>query len=193
MTRRTILIIALLLTTVSLFGQNEFKRVGKSGFGFLKISPSARAAGMGIKEGSKVEVSLYNPPNGSYVKLQLHQKEFAQLADPKAVLEKMSGIKDKLSQNEKETKEILSVYRQGHCEYHGLENFEVKYELVDMWINYMKPGDFNPSHTHAEDLSFVIFLDVPKELDKDILEFVGTSRAPGSFCFNYVSCPLFVS
>ena len=46
-------------------------------------------AGMGIKEGSKVEVSLYNPPNGSYVKLQLHQKEFAQLADPKAVLEKI--------------------------------------------------------------------------------------------------------
>ena len=30
-----------------IFAQDDFKRVGKSGFGFLKISPSARAAGMG--------------------------------------------------------------------------------------------------------------------------------------------------
>ena len=79
----------------------------------------------------------------------------------------------------------LSAYRKGHCEYHGLENFEVEYDLIDMWINYMKPGDFNPSHTHAEDLSFVIFLDVPKELDKERQDFVGTSTAPGSLCFNY--------
>ena len=67
---------------------------------------------------------------------------------------------------EKQTKEILSVYRQGHCEYHGLENFEVKYELVDLWINYMKPGDFNPTKL-VEDLSFVIFFGVLKELDKE--------------------------
>jgi hypothetical protein len=31
----------------TLFAENEFKRLGKSGFSFLKISPSARAAGMG--------------------------------------------------------------------------------------------------------------------------------------------------
>ena len=84
-----------------------------------------------------------------------------------------------------EIKDILSVYRQGHCEYHGLENFEVKYELIDMWINYMKPGDFNPTHTHAGDLSFVIFLDVPKELDKERQDFVGTSIAPGALSFSY--------
>jgi ubiquitin fusion degradation protein 1 len=45
--------------------------------------------GMGIKEGSNVEISLYNPPNGSYVKLQPHKTEFIELSDPKAVLEKI--------------------------------------------------------------------------------------------------------
>ena len=39
--------IILLISSSILLGENEFKRLGKSGFSFLKISPSARAAGMG--------------------------------------------------------------------------------------------------------------------------------------------------
>ena len=88
---------------------------------------------------------------------------------------------------EKQTKEILSVYRQGHCEYHGLENFEVEYDLIDMWINYMKPGDFNPIHAHGGDLSFVLFLDVPKELDEEIFSFEGTSSEPGCLTFQFAN------
>jgi len=41
------LIIIVLCFCSFLFAENEFKRLGKSGFSFLKISPSARAAGMG--------------------------------------------------------------------------------------------------------------------------------------------------
>ena len=44
--------------------QDEFKRVGKSGFGFLKISPSARAAGMGdafTAVANDVTTIFYNP------------------------------------------------------------------------------------------------------------------------------------
>ena len=79
----------------------------------------------------------------------------------------------------------LSAYRKGHCEYHGLENFEVEYDLIDMWINYMKPGDFNPTHVHSDDLSFVIFLDMPEEINKEIEDFVGTSIPPGCLNFRY--------
>jgi hypothetical protein len=39
--------IVVLISGSILTGENEFKRLGKSGFSFLKISPSARAAGMG--------------------------------------------------------------------------------------------------------------------------------------------------
>ena len=84
-----------------------------------------------------------------------------------------------------EMQDVLSVYRQGHCEFHGLENLDVKYELVDMWINYMKPGDFNPTHVHSDDLSFVIFLDMPEEINKEIEDFVGTSIPPGCLNFRY--------
>jgi hypothetical protein len=81
----------------------------------------------------------------------------------------------------------LSAYRKGHCEYHGLENFEVEYDLIDMWINYMKPGDFNPIHAHGGDLSFVLFLDVPKELDEEIFSFEGTSSEPGCLTFQFAN------
>jgi len=36
-----------LAATTSLWARNDFKRLGKAGFAFLKISPAARAAGMG--------------------------------------------------------------------------------------------------------------------------------------------------
>ncbi|HIB72788.1 MAG TPA: PorV/PorQ family protein [Candidatus Marinimicrobia bacterium] len=64
MVRLTRLIITLLFITTSVIGQNEFKRVGKSGFGFLKISPSARAAGMGdafTAVANDVTAIFYNP------------------------------------------------------------------------------------------------------------------------------------
>jgi|TARA_B100001964_G_scaffold50227_1_gene56558 hypothetical protein len=47
-----------------IIGQDDFKRVGKSGFGFLKISPSARAAGMGdafTAIADDVTTIFYNP------------------------------------------------------------------------------------------------------------------------------------
>ncbi|MEC7935465.1 MAG: PorV/PorQ family protein [Candidatus Neomarinimicrobiota bacterium] len=47
-----------------IFAQDDFKRVGKSGFGFLKISPSARAAGMGdafTAIADDVTTIFYNP------------------------------------------------------------------------------------------------------------------------------------
>ena len=42
----------------------------------------------------------------------------------------------------------------------------------------MKAGDFNPLHTHGGDYSFVVFLDVPKQLEKEQEEFKGTSAKP---------------
>ena len=49
----------------------------------------------------------------------------------------------------------------------------------------MKPGDFNPLHTHSGDYSFVLFLDVPKQLKEEQEKFKGTSAEPGSLLFEY--------
>ena len=41
-------------------------------------------------------------------------------------------------------------------------------QLNGLWINYMKAGEFNPPHIHGDSLSFVIYLDVPEEIDKKV-------------------------
>jgi len=80
---------------------------------------------------------------------------------------------------------IIQAYRNGHCKYHGIEELNVELQADDLWVNYMQPGDFNPMHTHGADYSFVLFLDVPKQLQKEQKEFEGTSTPPGSLMFEY--------
>lgn len=60
-----------------------------------------------------------------------------------------------------------------------------QYLLSAMWVNYMKKNEFNPPHDHGDDLSFVIFLDVPEKLQKEQKEFIGNSGGPGSLGFLY--------
>ncbi len=67
-----------------------------------------------------------------------------------------------------------------------IRNANKKYfDLTGLWINYMKPGDFNPPHYHSGDLSFVIYLKVPEELKKENESFVGKSSGPGSVYFSW--------
>ena len=80
---------------------------------------------------------------------------------------------------------IIQAYRDGHCKYHNLENLKVELNADDLWVNYMKAGDFNPKHTHGGDYSFVLFLDVPKALEKEAKEFKGSGAKPGSLLFEF--------
>ena len=80
---------------------------------------------------------------------------------------------------------IIQAYRNGHCKYHGIEELNVDLRADDLWVNYMQPGDFNPMHTHGGDYSFVLFLDVPKQLKKEQENYKGTSAKPGSLMFEY--------
>jgi len=80
---------------------------------------------------------------------------------------------------------IIQAYRNGHCKYHGIEDLTVELQADDLWVNYMQPGDFNPVHTHSGDYSFVLFLDVPKQLKKEQENYKGTSAKPGSLMFEF--------
>tara|TARA_Y100000992_G_scaffold108054_1_gene70363 strand:- start:41 stop:679 length:639 start_codon:yes stop_codon:yes gene_type:complete len=79
----------------------------------------------------------------------------------------------------------IRAYRDGHCKYHNLENLMVELNADDLWVNYMKAGDFNPKHSHGGDYSFVLFLDVPKALEKEAKEFKGSGTKPGSLLFEF--------
>ena len=57
--------------------------------------------------------------------------------------------------------------------------------LESLWINYMGPNNFNPVHAHSADLSFVLYLDVPKELEVENEKFKNndTGGGPGAISF----------
>ena len=80
---------------------------------------------------------------------------------------------------------LINAYRKGHCKFHGIDDLRVDFSADDLWVNYMKAGDFNPLHTHGGDYSFVLFLDVPKQLKKEQEAFKGTSSKPGALMFEF--------
>ena len=84
-----------------------------------------------------------------------------------------------------EMRPIFQAYREGWSNFTGHPNYGVELSAHDLWVNFMKPGDFNPVHTHGGDYSFVIFLDVPKQLKEEQNKFVGTSAKPGSLMFEF--------
>jgi len=54
------------------------------------------------------------------------------------------------------------------------------------WVNYMQPGDYNPVHIHRNcEFSGVIYIDIPKKLQKEISKFKGTVEGPGTIAFMY--------
>jgi len=73
------------------------------------------------------------------------------------------------------------------------KNFDVQEENVVIlkpgWVNFMKAGEWNPQHTHTGNISCVIFLKVPTELDEEnkVSELSSKSNTPsaGRLEFNY--------
>ena len=75
----------------------------------------------------------------------------------------------------------LDSYAQAYIKYSGkfLGN---KIELKTSWVNYMTNVESNPLHSHDDDLSFVIFTQVPKKLKEECSNTVSNSK-PGSINF----------
>lgn len=59
-----------------------------------------------------------------------------------------------------------------------------KIKLKTSWVNYMIKGESNPIHTHDGDLSFVLFLEIPKNLKKEYNNHIGNTK-PGTINFIY--------
>tara|TARA_B100000945_G_scaffold183907_1_gene147497 strand:+ start:737 stop:1510 length:774 start_codon:yes stop_codon:yes gene_type:complete len=64
------------------------------------------------------------------------------------------------------------------------ETHSSKFQLIDLWINYMKSGEHNPQHNHNGQLSWVIYLEVP-DLTEEKNNFKGTGMGPGIIGFHY--------
>jgi len=64
------------------------------------------------------------------------------------------------------------------------EIHSTQFQLIDLWINYMKENEYNPQHNHNGQLSWVIYLETP-DIDKEKKAFEGTGLGPGTIGFHY--------
>lgn len=62
-----------------------------------------------------------------------------------------------------------------------IDDFELV--LEKLWINFQKPGEYNPPHVHTGLLSFVIYLEISDEIERETNE--GTGNPNGSITFAY--------
>ena len=62
------------------------------------------------------------------------------------------------------------------------------FKTVAAWVNFMKPGEYNPPHMHTGcDLSCVLYLEIPSKLKDENKKYVGSIKngGPGSINFLY--------
>lgn len=86
--------------------------------------------------------------------------------------------------------DIMHPYLQSYIEFsmqwhNKKEKPMPELELTKVWLNIQKANEYNPEHTHGGDLSFVIYLDIPKEIQLENAEYIGTSSGPGAINFRY--------
>jgi uncharacterized protein (TIGR02466 family) len=77
----------------------------------------------------------------------------------------------------------LKIYLEARHKHMNI-SFKGTVKMEKAWVNYMKEGEFNPPHVHIGDLSCVLYLQIPKDMNKN-KNYVATSEAPGSIQFIY--------
>ena len=77
----------------------------------------------------------------------------------------------------------INSYIQAQFDYSG-KPLGTKIELISSWVNYMTKFESNPMHTHDDNLSFVIFTKIPKELREEYNNSIGNTK-PGAINFIY--------
>jgi len=78
----------------------------------------------------------------------------------------------------------LNSYAQGFMD-NRQEKLTNGFNLVSSWVNRQKKNEFNPPHTHDDDLSFVIYTKIPDELENECRSSVSNSPGPGCIVFDF--------
>lgn len=95
-------------------------------------------------------------------------------------------VKHEYEVKEKELFPIISSYLESYIKalYEHWNIFDGnKITLEKAWVNYMTKFESNPMHTHSDDLSFVIFTNIPEELKKENENTISNKTKPGAINF----------
>jgi uncharacterized protein (TIGR02466 family) len=77
----------------------------------------------------------------------------------------------------------INSYMEAYSKY-AAESIGNKIELNAVWVNYMTKFESNPLHTHDDDLSFVIYTEIPEELRQEVKDTISRTK-PGTINFMY--------
>lgn len=62
----------------------------------------------------------------------------------------------------------------------------VPFTMPSAWVNFQSKGEFNPNHHHSGIVSFVIWLNIPYDLDTEVSSGPGRySSRPANGCFEF--------
>ena len=76
----------------------------------------------------------------------------------------------------------LDAFREGHARFYTLQIKPLA--TTSVWVNYMKAGDYNPTHIHTGcEFSSVLYTSIPKSLKKEAKNHIANSSVPGSISF----------
>ena len=116
-------------------------------------------------------------------------KSLSALQDGQGFQSGLAGhLKDEYELDSNVVSNIINPYVQSYLL--GLYDYRQvklsnKYKLVNSWVNYQRKYEFNPPHTHDDDLSFVIYLSVPDGLEEECKTSVSNSPGPGCIVFDF--------
>lgn len=67
------------------------------------------------------------------------------------------------------------------------QDIELSWKVDKLWINFQESFEYNPPHTHSGTMSFVIYLQVPKEIEEENERMNGVynNSGPGIINFEY--------
>jgi len=96
-----------------------------------------------------------------------------------------------LTENIKYYTESLSVEYAKHLHLEDAYKYRDRavddYVLRSLWVNYQKKYDFNPPHNHAGAFSFVIWVQIPYELQDELNKYNANGPEASLFAFRYTS------
>jgi len=109
----------------------------------------------------------------------LYQHRLAGIIQKEYQLRNMEKVESFIS-------DIVRIYDSIWDKWRNKETKSVnKYLIKAIWVNYQRQHEFNPPHDHSDELSFVTYLKVPKEIKEEYNNYKGKSAGPGGISFIY--------
>lgn len=82
---------------------------------------------------------------------------------------------------------FVKIAAKEYCVVNEVKHTSNNFQLDNVWINFQKKYEFNPNHTHSGFLSFVIWLDIPYNIEDEFNQNLSKySNQPSAGCFEFV-------